>query len=149
MAPEGGRKRNTGRNPLTYAGGTDLWQGNIMERNQKLTNYARSLRKQMTKEESRLWYQFLCRYPLRFRRQYIIGNYITDFYCHQAKLVVELDGSQHCEPEEIAYDNERTAYLQAQGLLVLRFSNLDVMRKFQGVCEKIDMTAKERAAQKS
>ena len=92
-----------------------------MERNKKLTNNARVLRKQMTKEEAHLWYQFLCRYPLCFRRQYVIGNYITDFYCHQAKLVVELDGSQHCEPEETAYDIKRTAYLQSQGLHVLRF----------------------------
>jgi len=102
----------------------------------------------MTKEEAHLWYQFLCRYPLRFRRQYIIGNYIADFYCHQAKLVVELDGSQHCAPEEIAYDLKRTAYLQSQGLQVLRFSNLDVMRRFEGVCKLIDMTVKERTAQK-
>ena len=99
----------------------------------------------MTKEEAHLWYQFLCRYPLRFRRQYVIGNYIVDFYCHQAKLVVELDGSQHYTPEEIHNDNIRTAYLEQQGLKVLRFSNLDVMRKFQGVCEMIDTTAKERS----
>ena len=100
----------------------------------------------MTKEEAYLWYHFLCRYPLRFRRQYIIGEFIADFYCHKAKLVVELDGSQHCDPRTIEYDQKRTAYLQSQGLQVLRFSNLDVMREFQSVCEMIDMTAKERAA---
>ena len=101
----------------------------------------------MTKEEAHLWYQFLCRYPLRFRRQYVIGNYITDFYCHKAKLVVELDGSQHCTPEELEYDYKRTSYLESQGLKVLRFSNLDVMRQFRGVCEAVDMAVKERTAQ--
>ena len=115
-----------------------------MERNKKLKTNAQSLRKRMTKEEAHLWYQFLCRYPQRFRRQYIIGNYITDFYCHQAKLVVELDGSQHCDPGKMEYDQKRTQYLLSQGLKVLRFSNLDVIRRFQNVCEAIDMEVKER-----
>ena len=101
----------------------------------------------MTKEEAHLWYQFLCRYPLRFRRQYVIGNYITDFYCHKAKLVVELDGSQHYSPEEMEYDRKRTAYLESQGLKVMRFSNLDVMRQFRRVCEAVDMAVKDRTAQ--
>ena len=61
-----------------------------MEQNKNLRRYAQDLRKKQTKEESLLWYQFLSRYPLRFRRQYVIGNYIADFYCHKAKLVVEL-----------------------------------------------------------
>ena len=119
-----------------------------MERNRKMTVRAQSLRKSMTKEEAQLWYQFLCRYPLRFRRQYVIGNYIADFYCHQAKLVVELDGSQHCEPSERQYDMERTAYLESLGLRVLRFSNSDVMRQFQNVCEAVDLEVKERTTQK-
>ena len=101
----------------------------------------------MTKEEAHLWYQFLCRYPLRFRRQYVIGNYITDFYCHKAKLVVELDGSQHYSPEEMEYDRKRTAYLESQGLKVMRFSNLDVMRQFRRICEAVDMAVKDRTAQ--
>ena len=91
-----------------------------------------------------MWYQFLCRYSLPFRRQYIIGNYIVDFYCHQAKLVVELDGSQHYDPAEREKDQIRTAYLEQQGLRVLRFSNLDVLRQFQNVCTVIDRAAKER-----
>ena len=98
----------------------------------------------MTKEEAKQWYQFLCRYPQRFRRQYIIGSYIVDFYCHQAKLVVELDGSQHYDPGEIEYDKKRSQYLRSQGLKVLRFSNLDVLRQFQSVCEAIDMEVKGR-----
>ena len=119
-----------------------------MERNEKLKEKAQNLRRSMTKEEAHLWYQFLCRYPLRFRRQYVIGNYITDFYCHRAKLVVELDGSQHYTPEEMEYDEKRTDYLESLGLKVLRFSNLDITRRFRNVCEVIDMEAKRRTAEK-
>ena len=97
----------------------------------------------MTKEEARLWYQFLRLYRPRFHRQYVIGNYIADFYCKQAKLVVELDGSQHCNPEEIEYDQRRTQYLKSKGLTVMRLSNLDVMRQFRNVCEAIDMAVKQ------
>ena len=114
-----------------------------MERNNTLTGNARALRKQMTKEEARLWYQFLRLYRPRFHRQYVIGNYIADFYCKQAKLVVELDGSQHCNPEEIEYDQRRTQYLKSKGLTVMRLSNLDVMRQFRNVCEAIDMAVKQ------
>ena len=70
----------------------------------------------MTKEENLLWYQFLRRYPCQFRRQYVIGNYIVDFYCHRAKLVVELDGSQHYDPAEMEKDAQRTRYLESLGL---------------------------------
>ena len=114
-----------------------------MERNTKLTGNARSLRKQMTKEEAKLWYQFLRLYRPRFHRQYVLGNYVADFYCHSAKLVVELDGSQHYSPEDRVYDEIRTAYLQAKGLQVLRFSNLDVVRQFRQVCEAIDIAVKQ------
>ena len=117
-----------------------------MEYNKNITSRAQNLRKNMTKEEAHLWYQFLCRYPLRFRRQYVIGNYIADFYCHKAKLVVELDGSQHYTPEQAEYDRTRSAYLESQGLKVLRFSNMDVIRQFRSVCEAVDMAAKERSA---
>ena len=100
----------------------------------------------MTKEEAQLWHQFLCRYKPRFHRQFVIGNYIADFYCHQAKLVVELDGSQHCDPGNMEYDLRRTEYLRAQGLEVLRFSNLDVLRQFRNVCESIDSAVKRNMA---
>ena len=102
----------------------------------------------MTKEEAHLWYQFLCRFKPRFHRQYVIGNYIADFYCHQAKLVVELDGSQHCTPEEQEYDQRRTAYLELQGLKVVRFSNLDVLRRYRDVCEEIFRIVEARTTQK-
>jgi very-short-patch-repair endonuclease len=114
-----------------------------VEKNKELTKRAQSLRKSQTKEESLLWYQFLCRYPIRFRRQYVIGNYIVDFYCHKAKLVVELDGSQHYSPDEIEYDRVRTRWLEMMGLRVIRFTNLEVMRQFRSVCEAIDMTVKQ------
>ena len=90
------------------------------------THLAQELRKNPTKEEARLWYQFLRCYPLRFRRQFQIGRYIVDFYCAKARLVVELDGSQHCEPDAVAYDKIRTQFLEEKGLYVLRLSNLDV-----------------------
>ena len=120
-----------------------------MERNGDLAKNARNLRKNMTKEESKLWNLFLRRYQPRFHRQYVIGNYIVDFYCHRAKLVVELDGSQHCTPEEREYDLKRTAYLQSQGLEVIRFSNLDILRKFREVCEVINTLVKARTVPES
>ena len=117
-----------------------------MERNQNLKKNAQSLRKNQTKEENLLWYRFLRQYPVQFRRQYIIGNYITDFYCYRAKLVVELDGSQHYEPKGMTADAERTRYLESLGLMVLRFSNVDVLHRFESVCEMIDNVVKERTA---
>ena len=120
-----------------------MLKGRTMERNEKLIKNARSLRKQMTKEEAKLWYQFLRLYTPRFHRQYVIGNYIADFYCHQARLVVELDGSQHYTPEEMEYDQKRSEYLQSQGLQVLRFSNLDVLQHYKNVCQAIDDAVKQ------
>ena len=105
---------------------------------------ARYLRREMTPWERKLWYCFLKDYPIRFQRQKCIDNYIVDFYCHQAKLVVELDGSQHCESENMEYDKKRTEYLRSQGLEVLRFSNLDIMRQFRSICEAIDIAVKRK-----
>ena len=105
---------------------------------------AKTLRKNMTPWERKLWYEFLRNYPIRFQRQKAIGNYIVDFYCHQAKLVLELDGSQHCEPKTVEYDRDRTAFLEEKGLFVLRLSNLDVMKQFRSVCEMIDMAVRDR-----
>ena len=103
------------------------------------------LRKNQTKEENHLWYDFLKTYPIQFRRQYQIGCYYADFYCHQAKLVVELDGSQHTEENHIRHDAERTAFLESQGLKVLRVYNTDIWKNFSGVCEVIDREVKIRA----
>lgn len=117
-----------------------------MERNKALKENSRNLRLNQTKEEALLWYRFLRNDPLRFRRQYIIGNYIVDFYCHKARLAVEPDGSGHYTPEIMEYDSRRTIYLQGQDVQVLRFTNLEVMREFDNVCAHIHATAEQRAA---
>ena len=114
-----------------------------MEQKDMLRN-SQYLRKNMTKEERHLWYDFLKTYPVQFKRQYPIGCYIVDFYCYQAKLVLELDGAQHCEPDAVRYDQMRTEYLQRQGLLVLRISNRDVVTHFRAVCETIDAAVRDR-----
>ena len=111
---------------------------------EQLRRLSQGLRKGMTKEKRHLWYDCLKAYPVQFKRQYPVGNYIVDFYCYGAKLVVELDGSQHCTQEQIEYDHRRTEFLQKQGLLVLRFSNRDVTERFRSVCETIDLTVHHR-----
>ena len=111
---------------------------------QELRKRSQELRRQMTKEERHLWYDFLKTYPVQFKRQYSVGTYIVDFYCFHAKLIIELDGSQHCEPKAMEYDRIRTEYLQKQGFFVLRFSNSDVMTQFRAVCETIDTAVKKR-----
>ena len=115
-----------------------------MEKNEKLKQYAQKLRKEATKEENTLWYQYLRRYPVQFRRQCPIGNYIVDFYCAKALLVVELDGSQHYELEGIAQDAARTRYLTSLGIYVLRFSNRDINENLRGVCQVIDSAVRAR-----
>ena len=115
-----------------------------MEQTLNMRRRAQSLRKNMTKEERHLWYDFLKTYPIQFKRQYQIGIYYADFYCYRAKLVVELDGSQHCDPETIEYDRRRTDYLQNQGIFVLRLSNRDVTENFRSVCEAIDIAVHGR-----
>ena len=108
--------------------------------NANLGNRARQLRRDMTRHEKHLWYDFLSAYPAaKWRRQRPIENYIVDFYCASAMLVVELDGSQHYEPEEVEYDRRRTEALSRCGLEVLRFSNADIDRNFTAVCEAIDL----------
>ena len=113
--------------------------------NKNLVPIARTLRKNMTKEERRLWYEFLREYELRFQRQKIIGHYVVDFYCASAKLVVELDGSQHFEPEEMERDAQRTVFLEQYGITVVRIPNNEVSRNFAGVCEYIDDAVKRCA----
>ena len=105
---------------------------------------ARELRKNMTPWEHKLWYRFLRYAPVRFQRQKPIDSYIVDFYCSKAKLVIELDGSQHYLPDGIESDKTRTERLRQYGLEVLRFSNLDVQTNFYGVCTVIDEIVKKR-----
>ena len=111
-----------------------------MERkhNSKIVPFAKELRKNMTKEERHLWYDYLKNKDIRFIRQKIIGNYIVDFYCAKANLVIELDGSQHYEDKGIAYDTERTKYLEQYGLTVIRIPNNEINYNFDGVCEYLD-----------
>lgn len=98
----------------------------------------------MTPHERKLWYLFLRKYPVKIYKQRIIGRFIVDFSCASAKLVIELDGSQHDEPQVMAYDSERSAFLTVLGLEVLRFSNRDVDMDFRGVCTQIDITIQKR-----
>ena len=80
--------------------------------NKQLVPLAKQLRKEMTKEERHLWYDFLRGYPIRFSRQKVLGKYIADFYNAKAKLVIELDGSQHYENDNMQKDTERTDFLK-------------------------------------
>ncbi len=108
------------------------------KRNHELVGNARSLRREMTKEERHLWYDYLRSHSVKFRRQAVFGKYIVDFYCPKAKLVIELDGSQHYEPQNQFADQIRTEYLETFGVTVIRIANTDVTRNFRGVCEYID-----------
>ena len=115
--------------------------------NKSLVSNARNLRKNMTKEERHLWYDFLRSYPIKFLRQKILGKYIVDFYCAEAKLIVELDGSQHYETREMEHDRERTVYLEQYGIQVLRIPNNEVNQNFSGVCEYIDLAVRQSLSQ--
>ena len=115
----------------------------IPKDNSQLEN-ARRLRREMTPHERKLWYLFLRKYPVKIYKQRIIGRYIVDFYCASAKLVIEVDGSQHYEPEKMRYDAERSEFLRKLGLEILRFSNRDIDRDFRGVCKQIDIAIPKR-----
>ena len=112
--------------------------------NAAFTENARALRKNMTKEERHLWYDFLRSYSVRFLRQKVIDRYIVDFYCHDARLIVELDGSQHFDPKNQQRDLERTRVLESRGLQVIRIPNNEVNQNFRSVCEYIDHLVQER-----
>lgn len=105
--------------------------------NKKLAPNARTLRKNMTKEERHLWYDFLKDLPVMVHRQKVIGPYIVDFYIASAQLVIELDGSQHYEKDGLWADAQRDGYLNSLGLTVQRYSNLDIVRNFEAVCQDI------------
>jgi len=106
--------------------------------NKKLKPFAQELRINATRQERRLWYEYLRNYPLQFKRQKIIMNYIADFYCAKAKLVIELDGSQHYSEEGFKRDRTRDEMLSSLNFQILRFSNLDIDQNFEGVCEEIN-----------
>ena len=105
--------------------------------NRRLTGNAKVLRKTMTKEEKHLWYDFLKKLPITVNRQKVIGEYIVDFYCAEARLVIELDGSQHGSKKGLQEDKKRDTYLNSLGIKVVRYPNLHVTRYFDAVCEDI------------
>ena len=108
-----------------------------LEYDNNLQGFARSLRRNMTPQERKLWYLFLRSYPVKFYRQRIIGPYIVDFYCAKAKLAIELDGGQHFEDEGKRYDAQRDEVLSQYGIRVLRIPNTEIQENFAGVCEEI------------
>ena len=116
----------------------------MMPKNSKLLGNARKLRREMTRQERHLWYDFLQHYPVKIYKQRIIGNYIVDFYCHRAMLVIELDGSQHYEDTSVKYDKNRTDFLNSLGIDVLRILNIDIDRNFKSVCIMIDHLINEK-----
>ena len=117
--------------------------------NKQLVPFAKKLRVDMTEEERHLWYDFLRDYPIRFSRQKVLGRYIVDFYSAKAKLVIELDGSQHFEEANIEEDSIRTKFLEGYGLKIIRIPNNEVFKNFRGVCEYIDIAVKQSLSQKS
>ena len=115
--------------------------------NKQLVPFAKKLRKEMTKEERHLWYDFLRTHSVRFSRQKVLGKYIVDFYSAEAKLVIELDGSQHYENNAMEKDEERTAFLGGYGLKVVRIPNNEVNQNFTGVCEYLEMVIEQSLSQ--
>ena len=115
-----------------------------MWHNPKNEQFAKQLRKNMTPWERKLWYCFLKDYPVRFQRQKCIDHYIADFYCFQAKLIIELDGGGHYSSAAESKDASRTLDLEKYGLKVIRFCNVDIDKNFHSVCTVIDEEIKQR-----
>jgi very-short-patch-repair endonuclease len=105
--------------------------------NKKLVSNSKTLRKNMTPEEKRLWYDFLKELPYNVRRQHVIGNYIVDFYIAEKKIVIELDGIQHSMVEHRQSDEMRDSALSAWGITVLRYPNESIRTCFSDVVEDI------------
>ena len=115
-----------------------------VNKNYKMLEVARKLRRDMTPQERKLWYRFLRRYPVKIYKQRIIESFIVDFYCAEARLVGVVDGSQHYTEQGQCYDHERSMILEAYGLKVLRFSNREIDHSFESVCEQIHHEIQER-----
>ncbi len=113
-----------------------------LDYNKNNITLAKNLRKNSTPQEKHLWYDFLSKYEVRFQRQKAIDNFIADFYCHKAKLVIEIDGSQHYTEVGAEKDKFRTETLEGYDLKVIRFTNLQINKNFKGVCEYIDKVVK-------
>ena len=102
-----------------------------------LRQRAQSLRREPTRPERKLWYEFLSGLPQKFTRQKPLGRYIADFYCSTNRLVIEIDGDTHFSDAAERYDEARTADLGRLGIRVLRFTNADIMQNFDSVCARI------------
>ena len=113
-----------------------------LDYNKSNITLAKNLRKNATPQENHLWYDFLSTYEIRFQRQKAIDNFIADFYCHEAKLIIEIDGSQHYSEEGMRKDEFRTEILEGYDLKIIRFTNYQVNTKFRRVCEYIDLVVK-------
>ena len=110
----------------------------------KNKHLAQHLRKNATRQEKHLWYDFLKNYPVQFRRQMMIDKYVADFYCHTAKLVIEVDGAGHETPQGEQKDQIRTERLEEYGLTVIRIPNRCIDNDFYGVCKYIDQVVQEK-----
>ena len=121
---------------------------NFCAYNKNLKEASRKLRKEMTPQERHLWFVFLKNHPVKFVRQRPIYKFIADFYCSKAKLVIEIDGSQHYTQEGIDYDKLRSDIINIFGIKVIRFSNYDIDKNFEGVCEEINKVIAEQLSGK-
>ena len=117
-----------------------------IKHNKDLTTLSQKLRKNLTREEKQLWYQFLKEYPVQFKRQVTCGDYILDFYCPKVKLAIELDGTYHFTPQVSENDKIRNEYLNSLGITVLRFSNREIRQDFHVVCKQIDYVVNKAVA---
>ncbi len=115
--------------------------------NKELTEKAKFLRNNMTKEEKHLWYDYLRKCPVRFSRQKVLGKYIADFYSAEAKIVIELDGAQHFEEENRIYDEKRTEFLEQYNLKIIRIPNGEINTNFEGICRYIDKQIEQSLSQ--
>ena len=120
-----------------------------MERkhNKMLTENAKILRNNMTKEEKHLWYDYLRKCHVRFSRQKVLGKYIADFYSAEAKIVIELDGTQHFEKENRIYDEKRTEFLEQYNLKIIRIPNGEINTNFEGICRYLDKQIEQSLSQ--
>ena len=105
--------------------------------NARLKSFSQKMRREMTKEERHLWYDFLKSLPVTVHRQKVLGNCIADFYIASKKIVIELDGSQHYMDAGVQSDRDRDAWMQENGITVLRYTNLQIQREFDAVCSDI------------
>ena len=141
---EGDRASGGGVHTAAYsAEKTDMKSEFYTGYNAELKDRSRQLRKNMTRQERHLWYDFLRDYPIKIYRQRSIDRFIADFYCSRAHIVIEVDGGQHYESNGLARDAERSAIIQNYNLAVVRVSNAEVDQNFFGVCEFIDRRIKE------